>query len=667
MVNTREYNKKRFSIFESEEKTALELMNELGQACNEVLDRADTLEKENKKKVSYEELHNKYQLTTDGTTANFNGSWQGLDKPTLTQEGTAAQVEKNMADIIVLNEQLDTKVNKGDVSVNDINKNKGLLDETYFTDEFKSQFVENTQPIHATPADKSITQTKMVTPYVQAMLINLFDKSKVTEGFNVNNTNGSLVSNPDFYSSDYIEIVGGETYSCTSKYPSAFYDNNKAFISGNSGTSTLVAPSNAKYIRISIHKPTLNSTQLEKGNTNTKYVDFDYYLSDNVLNVACDYLNEIMIEKNKNLYPRLNKNKNLFNKNTVTPNAYVDYSTGALITLNGATASDYIEIEGNTEYVLSANNQNAFYDVNKKFISGTTTNPFTTPSNAKYIRITTFDTKLDIQQLEKGSVSTSYEEYGYFMDNTLIKSEERITITPDSNIIDVLLNNQGKTIYVEGGEYDIIEVYKTYFGEDFFDTLPLTGAPKHHYGLPLFNGTKLICSPNAHFSCHYTGSNNNVIWGFSGFACGNGYELNGLNIDASNVKYAVHDDYNDYNDNPYFVKVENCYISNNKQAIGGGLGKFGTYEYKNNFIHATNHTYDMRYHNHQNPTKCKLTFTGNYFPHTLRLSYYGQSEKDTTKCFVSNNFISSPILNDAETTDSTINNMKVYAWNNSID
>ena len=112
MVNTREYNNKRFSIFESEEKTALELMNELGQACNEVLDRTDEVENlanDNKnKKVSYEDLHTKYQLTTNGTTANFNGSWQGLNKPTLSQEGAFAQVEKNMADIIEINEQLDT-------------------------------------------------------------------------------------------------------------------------------------------------------------------------------------------------------------------------------------------------------------------------------------------------------------------------------------------------------------------------------------------------------------------------------------------------------------------------------------------------------------------------------------------------------------------------------
>ena len=562
--------------------------------------------------------------------------------------------------------QMQHKINKGNVSVNDIDKNKGLFDETYFTDEFKKQFVENTQPINSTPADKSITQSKMVRPYIQAKLINLFDNSNVVEGFNVNNANGSLVSNPDFYSSDYIEIEGDVTYSCTSKYPIAFYDSNKTFISGNIGTYTFTSPTNAKYIRISVHKPTLNSTQLEKGNTITKYVDFDYYLTDNVLSVASDFLNDLMIEKNKNLYPKLTETKNLFNKNTVTKDVYVNYSSGEVINLIGATASDYIEIEPNTEYVLSANNQNAFYDINKKFISGTTNNPFTSPKNAKYIRVTTLTSKLDIQQLEKGSVSTSYEKHGYFIDSRLIKDDEKITINPNSDIIDILLNNQGKTIYVEGGEYDIIEIYKNYFGDEFFDTLPLTGAPKHHYGLPLFNGTKLICSPNAHFSCHYTGSNNNVIWGFSGFACGNGYEINGLNIDASNVKYAIHDDYNDYNDNPYFVKVENCFITNDKQAIGGGLGKYGTYEYKNNYIHATNHHYDMRYHNHQNPTKCKMTFTGNYFPNTLRLSYYGLSAKDSTKCFVSNNYITSPIMNDAETSESTVNNMKVYAWNNSI-
>ena len=115
MVNTREYNKKRFSIFESEEKTALELMNELGQACNEVLDRTDKVEILTNKKVSFDDLENKYNLTTDGNVANYTGSWFGLKKPTLSQEGALAQVEKNMADIIDINEQLDNKANKDDI------------------------------------------------------------------------------------------------------------------------------------------------------------------------------------------------------------------------------------------------------------------------------------------------------------------------------------------------------------------------------------------------------------------------------------------------------------------------------------------------------------------------------------------------------------------------
>src|SRR5699024_5691742 len=48
------------------------------------------------------------------------------------------------------------KISHGSVSVLDIDKNKGLLDETYMTDEFKQQMVGDT-PIHSTPANDSLT------------------------------------------------------------------------------------------------------------------------------------------------------------------------------------------------------------------------------------------------------------------------------------------------------------------------------------------------------------------------------------------------------------------------------------------------------------------------------------------------------------------------------
>ena len=106
------WNGKRFSVYKSEEKSALGLIKELGEQTNYNTDELEQVKKSDNKKVSYEELHTKYQITTDGTNANFNGSWQGLNKPTLSQEGAFAQVEKNMADIVTINEQLETIIQK---------------------------------------------------------------------------------------------------------------------------------------------------------------------------------------------------------------------------------------------------------------------------------------------------------------------------------------------------------------------------------------------------------------------------------------------------------------------------------------------------------------------------------------------------------------------------
>ena len=66
------------------------------------------------------------------------------------QNSLSSQLEQNMNEISKQFNNIDNKkIDKNNVSVNDINKNKGLLDETYFTEEFKSQFIENTQSINA--------------------------------------------------------------------------------------------------------------------------------------------------------------------------------------------------------------------------------------------------------------------------------------------------------------------------------------------------------------------------------------------------------------------------------------------------------------------------------------------------------------------------------------
>ena len=63
---------KRFTVYDSEANTALELINELGALTNDVCDSLD----------------NKTDLYGD-----HKGSWQGLNRPTMSEEGMRATVE----------------------------------------------------------------------------------------------------------------------------------------------------------------------------------------------------------------------------------------------------------------------------------------------------------------------------------------------------------------------------------------------------------------------------------------------------------------------------------------------------------------------------------------------------------------------------------------------
>ncbi|MCG9496951.1 hypothetical protein [Acinetobacter pittii] len=85
---------------------------------------------------------------------------------------------------------------------------------------------------------------------------------------------------------------------------------------------------------------------------------------------------------------------NIFDKSTATAGKYVIYTSGTLGNNSSFYASDFCEVSPSTEYRLPAgyNQQFAFYDANKVYISGivdaSSTSKFTTPSNAKYVRFT---------------------------------------------------------------------------------------------------------------------------------------------------------------------------------------------------------------------------------------------------------------------------------------
>ena len=100
------WNGKRFSVYESEEKSTLGLIKELGEQTNYNTNELEQVKISNNKKVSHQEIQETYKLDKN---ANFTGSWHGIKKPTASQEGLQATVDKIVEeDIPSINEQLDT-------------------------------------------------------------------------------------------------------------------------------------------------------------------------------------------------------------------------------------------------------------------------------------------------------------------------------------------------------------------------------------------------------------------------------------------------------------------------------------------------------------------------------------------------------------------------------
>nr|DAQ85701.1 MAG TPA: hypothetical protein [Caudoviricetes sp.] len=99
------WNGKKFSVYTSDEKSALGLIKELGEQTNYNTDELEQVKISDSKKVSHQEMQDTYKIDKN---ANFTGSWFGIKKPTASQEGLQATVDKIVEeDIPNINSQLD--------------------------------------------------------------------------------------------------------------------------------------------------------------------------------------------------------------------------------------------------------------------------------------------------------------------------------------------------------------------------------------------------------------------------------------------------------------------------------------------------------------------------------------------------------------------------------
>ena len=215
-------------------------------------------------------------------------------------------------------------------------------------------------------------------------------------------------------------------------------------------------------------------------------------------------------------------------------------------------------------------------------------------------------------------------------------------------IVTALLT-EGTTVYVKQGTYDAISEMKALYGNDYFDNFTSAGENLIY----LQNDIKIICEPGTIMTCNYTGDNAYVKSYFAPINFRRGKAtIENLEINASNVRYCIHDDQWD-STTPYTHILKNCHLiidnSNNEEwerrlAYGGGLGVHGYVEFDDCYFKSVGldgSAYSgygaCGFHNSPSAdARNRVVLNNCYFADnsTFRFTYYGQATVKS-KAFVS--------------------------------
>ena len=198
-------------------------------------------------------------------------------------------------------------------------------------------------------------------------------------------------------------------------------------------------------------------------------------------------------------------------------------------------------------------------------------------------------------------------------------------------------------------------------------------------GMSIGNDVRIIGMAGSIIKCHSSVDSQY----FSVFYAGAGdFEMIGVNIDASRIRYCVHDDppsaaagtparhvYRECN--MYIDNTQNTLWSNH-QCIGGGMGMHTQIVIENCVFDAASPDAQLglvSYHNNGESGAEGLIFIKDCWfkksAGTARFGWYGTSTK-VTPCYVANCMLGTAPVIRAETSGSTVENMSLKAWGNEI-
>lgn len=282
-------------------------------------------------------------------------------------------------------------------------------------------------------------KTKFVSGYRG---VNIADLSDALDGFYVSYEDGAIGTNPEFILTNYLEISGGVEYKVPYNYNQqfAFYDENKAFISGLASANSerkFTTPSNAKYIRLSIRDEQVENFMLAKASEYPP-IYTPYNINLKALTVNTDQVNNLFTDVRNDLGV---KHVNIIDATKAQAGRYISYLDGSVGINPDFYATDLCPVKPNTEYQTSSsyNQQFAFYDKNKTYISGLpypTNSKFTTPANADYVAFSVPNEQLNTLVVSESSIfPDGYEPHSSKIIEGLVTSAKttEIFVSADTN------------------------------------------------------------------------------------------------------------------------------------------------------------------------------------------------------------------------------------------
>lgn len=269
--------------------------------------------------------------------------------------------------------------------------------------------------------------------------------------------------------------------------------------------------------------------------------------------------------------------------------------------------------------------------------------------------------------LYKGEKQLSVEEFMNYVPHTYhVEKDGSGDFTSLVEAINAAEKYMDSVVYVGAGTWDIIEE----LGNDYIESVS-----QYKRGVYLKNRIHLIFDPNSKVTCNYTGERSQTISWLSAFNAGvYGFTLENATIEASNCRYAVHDE-RDSDEDFYINKYINCRMTlDNTQStsethpcIGGGLGKHGYVEINGCHLQGSEGSAFFYHNSAADGAKSHIVVKDCWLDRQIAFNWYGQSQL-LTNVEVCGCSLGAAIVSHAQTSDgsSPYNNINITEWNNII-